>query len=366
MTRVAIAVLVLAAALVGCGDDDSGDGDGLPEVGEGIPEAYRIVYEVVTPDARGTEERTVHRPFDARVVQRDAAGAVTAERWSTLGVLVTRSQGADAVRIDTAVAPAASDVRPERFTDRLVEAGRLEERTGGRVRGRACVRVAEASDVLTAVDPGAEGEAGEPISVPVTVERCVDDQGLVLEERWTTRAGERVLTKRAVELELGDNVPTIEVPDATPLPAEQGNGAVREIDADERPPFVEAWERPVPDGFTFVGRYAVSPARLSTSSSAVPGEADLALYTDVWRRGPDVIMLDQGAADGGATPFDPETALGPVELAGIGPAELAVDVRIAEVRLTRPVGGFVRVAGTIDPDDLVALAGNLRPLGATP
>jgi hypothetical protein len=44
---------------------------------------------------------------------------------------------------------------------------------------------------------------------------------------------------------------------------------------------------------------------------------------------------------------------------GLGPADLAVDSRLAEVRFTRPDGGFARLAGTVDPKDLVALAATL-------
>ena len=354
---------VLSSAAVGCGDDDGDDGR-LPAVeGTAAPEAYRIVYQVLTPDSTSEEERIVHRPFDAHVIERDADGNVTAERWSALGVLVTRSQGGEAVAIDTAIAAAASDLRPDRFGDRLEAAGKLEAGEAVSVSGRACTRAKEVSAVAVAPD-GTSGST--PTTVPVLVERCVDALGLVLEERWTTVGGERVLTKRAIDLDLGDDVPPIEVPDVAPLPPEQGNGAVREVEAGAIPPFQEAWALPAPAGFTFVGRYAVQPARLG-SAGAAAGEADLALYTDVWERDGDLLLLDQGASRSGNPPFDPDTVLGPVELPGLGGAELALDLRLAEVRLRRPDGGFVRVAGTVDPDELVELAGTLqRQAGATP
>ena len=359
-----LALALLAGGLTACGDDGDGGGDGLPEVeGRTAPEAYRIVYRVLTPESSGEEERVVHRPFDAHVVERDGQGNVTAERWSTLGRLVTRSQGAEAVRIDTAIAPAASDVRPDLFAERLEAAGDLAPGSEGRIGGRPCTRVREAGTIGTA-RPTDEGTP-QTGSLQVVVERCVDAVGLVLEERWTTPGGERVLTKRAVELEVGDDVPEIDPPEADALPAEQGNGAVRELEADAPPPFLEAWSLPTPDGFTFVGRYAVQPARVATSPDVLTRDPDVALYTDVWERDGDLLVLDQGASQSGTLPFDPRSSLGPVDVTGIGPAELAVDLRIAEVRLTRPEGGFVRLAGTLDPDELLALARTLELAGAS-
>jgi hypothetical protein len=357
-------VLALLATAGACGDDDGDDrGGALPPVdGTSVPDAYRIVYEVTTPESTGREEHVVHRPFDAHIVERDGTGTITAERWSTLGQLLTRSQGAEGVRIDTAVAPAASDVRPDLFLERLEEAGKLQPGTDGQVGGRPCHRVKEVGQVAVAPDAGTTDAEGG--SLPVVVERCVDAQGLVLEERFTTAGGQRVRTKRAIELELGDDVPEVEVPDLAALPDEQGNGAVQEIDAEERPPFVEAWDLDTPEGFTFVGRYAVAPARLAQSNGALTADAGIALYTDVWERGGDLLFLDQGATESGAPPFDDRSTIGSVDLEGIGPAVLAVDLRIAEVRLVRPEGGFVRVAGTVAPDELVELAGDLELLPA--
>jgi hypothetical protein len=44
---------------------------------------------------------------------------------------------------------------------------------------------------------------------------------------------------------------------------------------------------------------------------------------------------------------------------GVGPADLAVDPRLAELRFTSPGGGFARLAGTLAPKRLVALAETL-------
>lgn len=363
---VVVALVVLAVVAIRAGGSDDGDGGAFPPVeGTEAPDAYRIVYRVTTPDSTSLEEHVVRRPFLAHVVQRSNGGQVTAERWSDLGVLVTRSQGAPAVAITTAIAPAASDLRPDHLADRLVAAGRLEvheERID--VHGRTCRLMDEAGEAATA-EPGPV-DAGNLGSVPLLVSRCVDDQGLVLEERWTTVDGTRVLTKRAEELQLGDDVPEIVLPDAEALPDSQGNGAIEEVDAAEPPPFLERFELPAPEGFTFVGRYAVVPARVSTSADPAALDVGLALYTDVWRRGPDLLLLDQGATTGAPAPFPPDTRIGETDLGELGTAEVASDLRSAEVRLTRADHGFVRLAGTIPPTELVLLARTLQVLQEAP
>jgi hypothetical protein len=360
VTVLAVVAIIWAIAAGGSDGSRASDGSGeLPAVeGRRPPTDYRIVYRVTTPDSLAEEEHVVHRPLLAHIVNRDADGNVTAERWSDLGRLVTRSQGADAVRIDTAVATSASDLRPDRFADALVEAKKAGRKDGSeRVGGRACRTLTQTDEV-----PNTAGE-----SLPVTIDRCIDAIGLVLQERWTTQAGDVVLTKRARVLELGDDVPDIDIPDAAPLADEQGNGAVRKIDDDEPPPFREAFALDVPDDFTFVGRYAVAPARFGTgvSGEVIPA-TDVALYTDVWRRGPDLLLLDQGATRGEAAPFDPNIRVGTVDLGPLGQAELAVDLRTSEVRLTRPDSGFVRVSGTIPLDELLTLALSLHVLQEAP
>ena len=361
LVTVGAAVAIVWAIAAG-GRDGSGTSGGsgeLPAVeGRRPPTDYRIVYRVTTPDSLAEEEHVVHRPFGAYIANRDAGGNVTAERWSDLGRLVTRSQGADAVRIDTAVATSASDLRPDRFADALVTAKKAtRDDAPDTVGGRACRTLSQSDHV-----PNTEGD-----SLPVTIERCVDAIGLVLQERWITQAGDVVLTKRARVLELGDDVPDIDVPDAAPLPVEQGNGAVQKVDDDEPPPFQEAFSLDVPDDLTFVGRYAVAPARFGTGvSGAVIPATDVALYTEVWRRGPDLLLLDQGATKGEPAPFDPEIRIGTVDLGPLGQAELAVDLRTSEVRMTRPDNGFVRLSGTIPLDELVTLARSLHVLQEAP
>ena len=347
---------VLAAALLGpllvaCGDDDGARGSGLPAVeGTIAPEAYRVVYEVTTPEGRGRDELVVHRPFGSSRTERGVDGEVVTQRIAARGLVVTVA-GGEATALETAIAPAADDLRLDRFADRLVAAGRLQRGDDGQVGGRPCRRLVEPDAVATDGTGGAD-------RVPVRIERCVDAQGIVLEERITTIGGQAVRTRRAVELDLGDDVPAIDRPDVEPLPPEQGGGQVEDLeDVEGSTEIVVGWRIRVPEGWARVGSYVVQPAAVADGAG---GAGTAALVTEVWRRGPDLLLLDQGRTLGGATPFDPATAVEDLQLEGVGPATLAVEPRLAEVRFAGTEGGFIRVAGTLPIDELVAVAATLE------
>jgi hypothetical protein len=356
---IAVAALVLlslgAAVVANLGGGSAHVGNGaLPPVSQGIPTDYRVLYQVTTPSGIVYEEHIVHRPFDAEVVQRDANQKVTSERWSSLGLLVTRSPGSPAVSLQTAVAPSAGDERPDLFVDPLTKVHRLTPAGSTVVGGRACTESSQPDRVATDSGNTTLSQAG---TLPVVVTSCVDAQGMVLQEQWRAASGDRVLlTKIAVELVIGKGVPALHVPNAQPLPDAQGNGSVHRIDPTQAVPFAETFHLPAPAGYTYLGRWSVVPARISASPGALAADAGIELYTDVWQRGPDILMLDQGVNKNGAPPFDPRSKLGPIVVPGVGLADLAVDLRLAEVRFTRLAGGFARLSGTLDPAALVRLA----------
>jgi hypothetical protein len=356
----ALLVAVLGAA---CSGDDSGSGTLLPAVTDhDAAPAYRIVYRVTTPDGTATEERQVRRPFDAHVILRDGAGKVTAERWSSLGALETTSPGSDVAGLSVAVAPALSDLRIDRFAHELIAAQRLTKGQTSSVGGRACTYYGE-KGTAAALPADAQPGLGEAKPINTIIDRCVDAQDIVLEERWSSPGGERLLTKRAATLELGDDAGLdLGAPKAEPMAAAQGNGAFTSIEPDAAPPFAERFTLPDPTGFEAVGRFAVVPPRIG--SAATVGGAQLAFYSDVWTRGADLLLLDQGAGTDGATPFDDALVWRSITLPDLGPAELAGTPRMAEVRLHRADGGFVRLAGTVPVDELVALAGTIQLDGA--
>ncbi len=348
-----LSALVAAAVLTtvtACGGDD--DESGLPDPdGTGAAVTYRVLYEVTTPEGRGREELVVRRPFGASITERDQAGEVVARRISELGLLVTVRDGT-ATAVETAIVPAAGDLRLDRTAERLVAAGRLEEGEDGAVGGRPCRRYVEPDAVATDGSGAGSGEG----SFPVRITRCVDAAGIVLEERVATPGGQAVRTKRAVEVEVGDDVPEIDVPDVAPLGREQGGGVVEELTG--APPAIVSWQVRPPEGFRPVGRYLVEPARLGGGGTAAGA---VALVTEVWQRGPDLLVLDQGRTTGGLTLFDPDTEVEALDLPEVGAASLALELRLAEVRVVGADGAFVRVAGTLPVEDLLEVARTLRP-----
>jgi hypothetical protein len=72
-------------------------------------------------------------------------------------------------------------------------------------------------------------------------------------------------------------------------------------------------------------------------------------------------VLDQGRTTGGLTLFDPDTEVEALDLPEVGAASLALELRLAEVRVVGADGAFVRVAGTLPVEDLLEVARTLRP-----
>jgi hypothetical protein len=338
-----LAAVIALLALAACADGTDGDGT------SGVARSYRITYEIDDQGAMTTTEvRTVHRPFLGRV---DTTGGI---RITDAGVLATAPTDGEWVRIEVPIAPAGGDVRPDAVLDEALDAGIVEERGRREVAGRDCRVIALGGPVLggTLTPIGAvEGESAVA---------CIDDGGLVLAEMWTVDGATRRRIE-AIDVEIGnvdDDVfslsDTMQV-----LPYRSGGGSVRVVEDDEDPGFAERWRlATAPKGFEHAGRYAVLPPLLGQQVDATrPRVADVALLTDVWVDGADLVLVDQGAVrQGGAPPWDARPYVRRVDLGALGRGELVLDLRMSELRVTRPDGGFVRVAGTVAPARLIELA----------
>lgn len=336
----ALAVVAAGGAFVALGARDDA-GPSLPDVaGEGAASAYRIVYEVDAYGATSTEERTVVRPFDSDIVVRDTDGAVTSERASRAGLLATRSVGAEWVLIDVPFSPATGDTRLDRFGDATAEDLGVDA-----VGGRECRE-------LRATFPG---------EAVAEVDRCVDAAGIVLREVWRTDDGEVVQTMTATTLVV-DDVEVAGAPTGTRLAPADGNGAVREVSDDEPIPFTESFAL-APAGWEFVGRYLVVPPVLGARSGEAVQPSATALVSDVWRRGPDLLVLDQGATKEGEPPFGGGRVQQTFSIDDVGDATLTVDDRLAAANVVLGDGGFVRLSGTVAPTELRALAETIAPTG---
>lgn len=361
VVRLALVLSLLAAAswwVVGT-DDGSGRA-GLDSVnGESSLDQYTIVYETRYADGDPVTERLrVERPFRSWVT----SGA--SERATDAGTLSTSSDGDRWLTIEVPIATAGGDLRPHLVLDQAVADGLVEALDTRTVGDRECRAYRLGGPVSAGTLTPVGTVPGERADV------CIDSLGLVLQETWWVDDAV-VRTRTAVDIDVGvtAGVPSPVPGDAVVLPFEDGGGAVEVIDPEAETGFVEQW-RParLPSGFVFVDRWAVVPPALEARGPAgVPRTSELALVTDAWRRGPDLLVIDQGAARPGVgPPWDTDAAGTTVDLGAVGSGTLVLDLRMSEVRIRRPDDGFVRVAGTLPPDDLVAIARSLtrdRPGG---
>ncbi len=189
---------------------------------------------------------------------------------------------------------------------------------------------------------------------------CVDRNGLVVEEVWTSK--DKLLRRRAaVEVEidpkLSDGLFDIEAP------AEEGptRGTVQSVppDAIDR---TKLWTlRSAPKGFDYLGKFAVirSTASVPQQGGAGVPAVPPTSTSDVYIRGPDLIVVDQDPSLIAAIRSEdrPEKK---IKLEGFDTAEVIVDARMSEVRGETEDDSVVRIYGTVDPDELIELAKDLR------
>lgn len=332
------------------------------------PDSYEIVYravETATDDpVTTTEHIRVKRPFLARVEIRRGpppGREATSQRLTRLGVLGTIGNEGKWTLFAVPPSVAGSDLRPSRVLEDAVDRGMLRVGERRRVLEREC-QMYRAGGVasggnLVPYDPDGEEYA----------DVCIDAAGLVLEEIWVDK-GERLTRKVATSVqegvELADGL--FAPSDATPVPFEDGGGLVQEVDPSTTPQSTTFWVLDEPPAeFEHQGRYSVVPARLDPFRQEIDPSDDprgTASIADVWVRGADVLVVDQGFVTSPGGEIEEHPHAEEVDLAELGTGEAFLDLRSSEVRAQPEGGGFVRVYGTLSLDDLVDLARSLRPV----
>lgn len=369
MTRWCLAGLVALCVVAACSSSSGGDGGDaattpstigrsgskvLPStdtVAIGAPlHAYAITYRVeeVEGDAvrTSTHELTVERPFRSRF-DTDASS-----RRADFGYLATKDGGGPEV-LTAAPAPAPGDVR----TDLLFASDKGREvRT---VAGRACQVHRLGAPVLTGiVVPLAESEG-------ITADTCVDRDGLILEE--VTFDDAQVAISRwvatTIDVSPGSDAGDFHFPGTDAKPATDGGGSLQPVEETSAPPG-ELWQLDAPPaGFTRKGRYAIVPPQAARPDDLETRDQVIAGVSDVFVRGNDVLVVEQGGTLGqvppfGATPHSRLVDLG--ELAKT--AEWFRTPTGAEVRVLIPPGRYVKVFGTLQAADVIAIARSLHPI----
>lgn len=328
---------------------------------------YRVVYLVESLGDRGeptpdtTETVHVVRPYEGRLEVAEGAppgGEVTSLQMTTFDRL--RLGGPRSALVVHRVPDlAVSDVRVGPVLDRAVAEGLVD--VGGQkvVAGRRC-QVLRTATLLGA------GPL-RPITASESAESCVDAAGVLLEEILLLD-GEPALRRVAVSVEIGPDVePGTFEPGPVVAPVDQGGGSVLPVDPDTAA-LGEFWALPddaVPGGFARHRRYAVIPAQPERFDEDPAGGTPIAGTVDVYRRGPDALIVFQGATAGGDDAFAPMPGAIATDAGSLGAGELVLSATGSEVRVDRGDGRFVHVRGSLPPDDLIEVARSLDRIEGT-
>jgi hypothetical protein len=321
------------------------------------PERYRITYRVAE---RGgdvtTEEITVVRPFVSETVIRREGEVIGVQRSAFGRILSSDGRGDDTAH---AVGPAiaGADLRFAAVLDDAVARDRLEAREQRRVAGRRCQVYRAGTSLLG----GSLPVPGDP--AVEHADACIDESGLLLEEWWVVD-GDAIRHRVAVDVDTEHEPPPAfgagwsDVPPSLPL--DRGGGSILRLRAGSAPPgsFFDATGA-APAGFVHRGRYTVIPPQATAFSDESERGSIVASTADVWTRGADLLVVDQGGTleQRRVYEVDPENELVPIE--GLGDAEIRLGLAGNEIRVLRPAGRFVRVVGTLPVDDLISVARSL-------
>jgi hypothetical protein len=368
MRRV-VAVLLAGALLAACsgGDDDatsskpvrigragSVEVDSPTSVTVGAPlTAYAVSYRIEETD--GDEVRTtsaellVVRPYRSRLETLDEDGARVALRVVDFARTDQVKPGEDAKAFMPVPGPSPDDVR----SDLLGPAdGEVRE-----VAGRACQVHHFGAPIL----------AGRIIDGDTT-DTCIDADGIVLEEVVTA---EDEITSRWLATDV-DTEPVVDDADfviagAEVVPAAEGGGSVQEVEPDSMPPGTFYVLDAPPAGFTHRGRYAVVPPQDARPDDEKTRARVIAGVADVYERGIDVVVVEQGGTLGQVAPFGAEPDKPTIDSFDNVPgvADAGPTIHGGEVRVLVPPGRYVKVSGTLPIDDLIAITKRLQGVPGT-
>lgn len=375
---VAAVAVVLAGGVVlrwpRTGDDSAGDGAAGPrsepvDAEPGLlavvdpPTSVRIDYAVESfggaEPVRTSDRLSLHRPFRSRLETYDGprpGGEPSSVQISDLGGLENSGQESDRLALAVPPAPGVSDVRlgrslPDALRDGVVELG--ERR---RVLGHEC-------QVIRTAFALASSDLFTPTSSDSYADTCVDARGIVLEETLVEDGDtllHRIATAVDVDVTLDDELFETGEPS---IATEDGGGFFAEMDPSSRPPgrFFEVGA--APEGFERLGRFLVIPPQAENFNDPLRRGNRLTFVSDVFVRGGDVVVLDQGGTLGHQDPFpDVRGTTVEVDLDSAETSLLTYSRSGPLLLVKRGQGRFLRARGTTTPDVLVDLIGSLEPV----
>jgi len=355
MRRTAV-IAVVATALVACSENGPAtigrDGSTVVEDADDVvigepPESYRVEYRVEQVDGDDvrttTAVLTVDRPYRSRF---DVDELVRVADFGYFG----EEEPGDETEVTNPVPSAApGDVRADVLP---LPPGR-EVRV---VLGRRCQVFRLGASLLD----------GEYLPGDL-VDACIDADGLVLEE-ITTVDDEVIVRRVATDVDLDPDLDGVSFElDLPSRPADEGGGSVQRVTPTSSTPGTFWVLDAPPTGFSHRGRYATIPPQRARLDDEHTRAQFVAGVTDVYERGIDVLIVEQGGTLGQVPPFGdhPHGELLD-DMGALGPrGELVQHPNGAELRILLLPGRFVKVSGTVPGDELVAVARALRPIDGT-
>jgi hypothetical protein len=343
-------VALLGAVLLVVAPWSSGD-DQLP-VHQSV-RSYHVAYEVTDESSDqpvvSNEEIWVRRPFEGRKFSHN--GDTGIEITSVVNRFLYGSiSSSDLVPLTavTQLNPPTGDLRVAHALDALVDKGRLEVGGTREVLGRSCVVIRSKSPL--------SGGIAQPPADDESTDACLDEHGIVLSERWQLNGKvlrDAIATKVEIDVDLDD---ALFVVGGDPLPIGQGGSIVSEVTRNSRP-WNDYWETDAePNGYRFVGRFVFLRTDPSAAGSSLTGTVPLQVMADLYRKGADWIVIEQGAASALPLPDGVQ-----VDVGDMGRGLFAADVgaNILAVRIDALKNLYIR--GPVPEGDLLAFAKRLRP-----
>jgi hypothetical protein len=328
-----------------------------------VPTSYQAVFRVENRAGKAlvvnTEKVWMRRPFQSRIEDWRGPPPGTTRltlRQSAFGVLASTSEASSPLNIAAPPSVASGDVRIDAVLDEIIRGHYGLRREQREVYGRRCQVYRLGGPVLAGDVTRYEPGKGDFTDV------CIDANGIVLEEYWVQDGRllrRRVATELKIDPPIDDKVFAIDVP----INPDIHRGLVRRMTGNPKPSRVGFWTLPhLPHGFETIGRFVVvlSDQALPQVSALEPALTGTST-SDVFVRGPDLLVVDQDPSLAQLVGHEGRPSR-KVNLGRIKDGELIVDGRMSEVHGRTPDGSFVRLVGTLAPDDLVRLARGLRPL----
>jgi len=335
------------------------------------PAAYHVTYRVDSydsgkPVSTDTEDFQVSRPYDAAVQGKAGAPPGTSQQWrsvSNLGLYWDTSNGGDPEVYHVLPQTALGDLRLDATLDDLVTQKLFVPRERRQVLGREC----------QVYRTGAPLETFSVAKATATdyADACIDRSGLLLEEVAVVggKLDSRMLAT-SVDAAARPSAATFAIK-GTPTALADGGVELTTLDAG-RAPAAGYWDLAAPAGYRHVGRYRIrvqdnppADSTGTTTTTTAPAEPKILVsYADVYTKGIDTIVVQQGPTASEQAPETTAPVGPPATLGALGKVEVRTGLTGSTLygHAGTDRSWFVHVAGSSPASELEALT---RPIHVT-